>query len=428
MKVLITNSRLAEQTGSERLVRDLALLLQAGGITPAVYVSEPGPLAKILQDGGIPVVDHPLAGSFQPDLIHGYGNLETIVALLAHPGVPAVFSSAGTGLWQQQAPLHPRICRYLASNPAGRARLTQARGIAPERIAVLPEAMDFSALGPPRQVPVKPRTALFADPGLGREEHLARKACQELDIQFDSLSNLSGKSSLRPGDLFPLVDLVFAQDGLLLEALASGCGAIPVSQGYIGELVTVRNFPAASAPVGGERPTGPSESIQLAELVAEIDNWDWSAIAPLAHKVRERHGPEAVHQRLRKIYHGAIAENEARLDRNADESAWTANWLLEFARQQGRLDSGHLELRQRAASLREERNAWDAQSRDLQSQLAVEKEKVRFARRLLQDGTVLNAGLRRRMEEGWLEIEARPAALRAGSGTAESEPPTHLIS
>lgn len=407
MKVLITHFRLAEQTASERLVCDLALLLHAGGATVAVFATQVGPLADMLQKSGIPVAGHPWIGSFQPDLIHGHGNLETLTAMLGHPGVPAVFYSPGSAGWREHAPLHPRIRRYLTGSAAGKAWLLRERGIAPDRIAILPEWVDFSALGrPPRRVPPKPHTALFADPSEGREERLARQACEELGIHFETLSSLAGKSSLRPGELFPRYDLVFARGKPLLEALAAGCAAIPVSPGRIGELVTIRNFPARVTRGDGDEPEIKPDSMRLAELVTEIETWNWSDLAPVAEKVREFHGSAAVLSQLTENYRLALAHTEAPSGPESTERTWTANWLLELARQQADLDSGSLELRQRISALRFEQTQRDGQAQDLRAQLEVEKEKVRFARRLLQDGSVLQAGLKRRIEEGWREIEA----------------------
>lgn len=421
VKVLITHFRLAEQTASERLVCDLALLLQAGGATVAVFTTQAGPLADLLQKSGIPVAGHPWIGSFQPDLIHGHGNLETLTAMLGHPDVPAVFFSPGSAGWREHAPLHPRIHRYLTGSAAGKAWLVRERGVAPDRIAILPEWVDFSALGPPRRVPPKPRTALFADPAEGREERLARQACEELGIHFETISSLAGKSSLRPGELYPRYDLVFARGKSLLEALAAGCAAIPVSPGRIGELVTVRNFPAMATRGDGEGPEIKPDSIRLAELVTEIETWNWSELAPVAEKVREYHGSAAVLSQLTEIHRRALAHTKAQSGPDSTERTWTAGWLLELAQQQAYLDSGSLELRQRISALRLEQTQRDGQAQDLRAQLEIEKEKVRFARRLLQDGTVLQAGLKRRIEEGWREIETGRGRLRSLAGEPQPE-------
>lgn len=418
LNILITSFRLAERTASELFVRNLARLLCDGGGTVAVFTPCIGPLGDELRKEGIEVSDHPSAVSFQPDLIHGQGNLEAMAAILAHPGIPAVFLSHGGESWREQPPSHPRIRRYIGLTAATRNWLQRERGIAPDKVAALPQLIEPPSPSEIRKTPVKPATAIFCDllPASGREELLLRRACEELHIRFEKASSLPSKSSVTSPAVLSRYDLVFASGKVALDALAAGCGVLPVGEGSFGDLVTMNNFEKLSArDFSGRRAIQP-ESILLAELVAEIESWDWCRLSGLASRVRKLHGEEALRERLREIYSAVLAEGASETADCRTELPEIADWILELAGQRHQLDLGYLELNQRASILRTEQERFDSQTRELSGQLEVEKEKVRFARRQLQEGNVLHQRLRTRIEEGWREIESRNGTEQSQSG------------
>ena len=90
LRVLVTNRILSNRTGTELYVRDLALALRRRGHHPIVYSPLIGPVADEIRAATIPVVDDLARVGSAPDVIHGHHGLETLVALLAFPGVPAV--------------------------------------------------------------------------------------------------------------------------------------------------------------------------------------------------------------------------------------------------------------------------------------------------------------------------------------------------
>src|ERR1700750_1948724 len=114
LRVLLTNRVLAHRTGTELYVRDVALGLLRRGHRPVVYSPRLGSLAAELRGHTIPVVDDLTTVSEPPDIIHGHHGLETLTALLAFPGVPAVSVCHSWVGWPDEPVAFPRIFRYIA--------------------------------------------------------------------------------------------------------------------------------------------------------------------------------------------------------------------------------------------------------------------------------------------------------------------------
>ena len=114
MRVLITNRTLATRTGTELYVRDLAIALAERGHTPIVYTPQPGEIAQEIRARTIAVTDDLLTIAGPPDIIHGHHGLETLAALLAFPGVPAIAVCHSWIGWSDAPVPFPRVLRYLA--------------------------------------------------------------------------------------------------------------------------------------------------------------------------------------------------------------------------------------------------------------------------------------------------------------------------
>jgi len=408
VKLLITHFRLAEKTSSELFVRDLARLLADGGNEVAVFSTRTGPVADALREEGIEVVDHPRKCPFRPELIHGQGNLETMATVLSFPGVPAAFASFGSLNWRERPPVHPRIFRYLGVSRPAAQRLREDLRNSEARVETIPNYVDIGGFGDVGRVSDRPETALFYDwfRSGSKDWKLVEEACRELDIRLDRLSDQVGKAPTRPEVLLPNYDLVFTSGRFVVEALAAGCGVIPVSGGSFGELVTTENFYGMVASDFTERRPPAPDSILAADLVTEIETWDWRLLTPLAAKVREVFGRDAVRSRFAEIYDAILEESRGKKSNARHELPAIANWLLEMGEQHDQLEGGYREVQHRAFSLQSDRTRAASETEDLLSRLETEKEKVRLARQILQDGNVLHQRLKRRIEEGWREIEA----------------------
>ncbi len=424
MKILITNFRLAERTASEIYARDIAKALVAGGNTVAVFASKKGAIASELEECGIPVLEHPSDVPFQPDIIHGQFNLETITALLSFPDVPAVFMSHGSQQWRGQPPRHPRILRYIAHSARVGDWLLNQLGLSKRSFLLVPNFIEMDRFQEIRRLPEEPRRALIYDRGTAPGRHLdaIHQACRYAGIELDVISELVGKTSTRPEVLLPQYDLVFAAGRPAIEALASGCGVITLNGGQIGNLVTTDNYEAirdCNFSLDDQR-KGQSQTVE--EILLEIQKWDWRRLAPVPRRVREELDTKIARTRLERLYRKTIRDFADNPVDPRDEFPALAEWLIKMADQHHAVDSGFLAIQNRVSSLRNDGRRTEERKDKLAQQLEAEKEKVRAARRLLNDGNLVHRGLRKRIEGEWKEIAKKgdddhflPAAKSASS-------------
>jgi hypothetical protein len=110
MRILFTNHRLADYTGTELFIRELASTLQTRGHQVGVFSTVLGKVAEELRGAGVETVCDFKHLSFDPQIIHGQHHLETIAALSAHPGIPAIYFCHSSSAWQEIPPMHPALC------------------------------------------------------------------------------------------------------------------------------------------------------------------------------------------------------------------------------------------------------------------------------------------------------------------------------
>src|SRR5262245_66422674 len=102
--------------------------LLARGHLPIVYSPHLGELAEEIRAATVPIVDDVRRIGETPDIIHGHHGLETLTALLAFPGVPAVSVCHSWVGWADEPVVFPRIHRYLAVDDTCRHRLVAEHG------------------------------------------------------------------------------------------------------------------------------------------------------------------------------------------------------------------------------------------------------------------------------------------------------------
>jgi hypothetical protein len=160
LRLLITNRTLATRTGTELYVRDLAFGLAKRGHTPIVHSPQLGDVAREIRDRTIAVTDDLLTIAEPPDVIHGHHGLETLAALLAFPGVPAVALCHSWIGWSDAPVPFPRILRYVAVDDTCRDRLRFEHRIADESIRVVLNSVDLGRFRPRPPLPSRPKRAL----------------------------------------------------------------------------------------------------------------------------------------------------------------------------------------------------------------------------------------------------------------------------
>lgn len=239
MDVLITNSKLHQPGGTEVVAMQLARGLRHRNHRVALYSNRLGHVAEMLRAEDIPVVHNPSATAFQPDLIHGQHNMETMAALMAFPNTPAIFYSHGAFPWEERPLLFPRILRYLVTNRNAVALLSARHGIPDNQIVVRPNAVDLSIFPPRSSWPEKLRRAAVyssAPPGPEIKEELT-STCHQQGIVLDLLGPWTGNAVEHPERVLPEYDLVFCSGRSALESLVCGCAVIVLLGNKLGPMI-----------------------------------------------------------------------------------------------------------------------------------------------------------------------------------------------
>ncbi len=244
MWILLTNVGIANRTGTEVVVMDLARGLAARGHEPMIWAPILAPaVAAPAVATGIPVVsrfdDLPAA----PDVIHGHHHLETIAALDRFPGVPAVFVCHSGYWWHDEPPRHPAIRWYVGVDEFTRQRLAEADWLPPARLHVIGNAVDLRRFPRRPPLPPRPRRALVFSHYAGPDTHLEpiRDACARAGLDVRVAGSGAGAPTAEPERLLQDYDLVFAKARCALEAIATGCAVVLCDTTGLGPMVTRRN-------------------------------------------------------------------------------------------------------------------------------------------------------------------------------------------
>ena len=312
LRVLLTNRVIAQRTGTEVYVRDVAADLLRRGHKPVVYSPRLGPLAQEIRSLTIPIVDDLAKLADPPDIIHGHHAIETLTALLAFPGVPAVsVCHSWVGWWDE--PLHfPRVRRHLAVDDTCRERLIAEHGIAPERVDVVLNAVDLHRFARRPPLPSRPARALIFSNSSGEQgAHVKaiREACTRAGIAVDVAGFKSGKTLERPEEALGSYDIVFAKARAALEAAAVGTAVVLCDVAGAGPMVTTSNVAALRRLNFGMRALRETATVEgIAREIARYDDVDAAAVS---RQVRAEAGLEAQVDALLAVYADVLAESRA---------------------------------------------------------------------------------------------------------------------
>jgi hypothetical protein len=199
-------------------------------------------VAEEIRAATVPVVSS-LDGLPPPDVIHGQHHLDTMVALLHFPGVPAIYVCHGWLPWEELPPRFPRILRYVAVDHTCRDRLVFERGIAEDRVRLLFNWVDLERFRPRCPLPKRPKRALVFSNYATEESPLraVRKACARAGIVVDVLGSGVDEACAKPEAVLGNYDIVFSKGRAALEALAVGSAVILCDAMGAGPMVTMGN-------------------------------------------------------------------------------------------------------------------------------------------------------------------------------------------
>lgn len=320
MRILITNNTLNARMGTEMYVRDLALRLRALGHEPAAWSTGLGEVADELRSNGVPVTDDLARLPFQPEIIHGQHHLDTMTALLALPGVPAVYFCHGAVPWEEIPPVFPRIYRYVAVDQACWERVVNECQIDAAKTVTLLNFVDLERfqLRPP--LPEKPRRALVFSNYARKNEALEiiRAACASQGIALDVVGAGAGNTTAAPEKILSQYDLVFAKGRSALEALAVGCAVIVWGTNGCGPLVTTGEFERLRAFNFGYRTTTqPLTRKFVSEQLARYDAADATAVS---RKLRAQADMRDTVDQIVRLYETVLAEHKQKTQDLAAEA------------------------------------------------------------------------------------------------------------
>jgi hypothetical protein len=330
LTVLLTNIRLADRSGTEVVVEQLADGLRRRGHRPIVFAQALGPLAQQLRDRGYLVSDSPHFG-IRPDVIHGHHTGATMAALAAHPGVPALFLCHAAASAFDTLPAHPRIRRIMAVDELCRARLV-AEGTPVQDISLLGNAIDLSRILPHPALPPRPMRAIAMTK---HAAHLPaiRAACAQAGITLEEYGAGPGRIAEAPEQLFSKVDLVFATARIALEASAAGCGVIVCDGRGLAGFLTLKNAEAWRPWNLGAGVLHQPTTAQ--NLTAAIADWSAEEASAASQYIRAHCSIETQLDELETIYHD-LASSAGPGDPEAEAAAignFIAQWTPHFDHQ-----------------------------------------------------------------------------------------------
>ncbi|MDD5579394.1 MAG: glycosyltransferase [Methylobacter sp.] len=312
LRVLITNNTLAERTGSELYVYDIALALLKRGYNPIAYSSLLGDVAEELRKVTVPVIDNLSALIVAPDLIHGQHHLDAMTAMLRFPQTPALYFCHGWLPWEELPPLFPSIVRYIAVDDLCRERLLTTAGIAPKKVKILYNFVDLARFKPRSPLPEKPQTALIFSNYAAESNFVGmiRAACLRFGIErIDVAGMSSGHAVSKPEDLLPKYDVVFAKARCALEAMAVGCAVIVADFPGLGGMVTTENMRELRRLNFGVR-TMQSASISEENIYAQLTCYEAIDAKKVSEWIRNDADLEKAVDKLEEYYQETLSETD----------------------------------------------------------------------------------------------------------------------
>jgi glycosyltransferase involved in cell wall biosynthesis len=330
LNILLTNRVLAGRSGTEVVVRDLSFGLKQRGHTPLVYSPVLGSMAAEIRAHGVAVYDNLRDIAPTPDVIHGHHHPQTLAGLLRFPKTPAVFVCHDAVSWHDAPLIFPRVLRYVAVDHRCKRRFEGTPRVRPESVRVILNAVDLSRFTPRPSLPPRPlRAAIFSNYASRRTQLPAiAKACDSLGISLEVIGRASGTETLRPEQVLPRYDLVFAKARCALEAMAVGCAVVVCDFGGLGCMVSRETFAGLrQLNFGGGTLTRPLD----AELIAaEIRKYDAAEAGVISERVRREADLSGAADEWIELYGEVLGEYANASDQHAEEMTALADYVAEW--------------------------------------------------------------------------------------------------
>jgi glycosyltransferase involved in cell wall biosynthesis len=320
LRVLITNLFVANFSGSETVVELLADALRRAGHAPMIFAPTLGSQAERMQARGHIVVDRLARLPQRPDVMHLQHITPALMALVAFPDVPAVFTCHSATIEVEAPRLHPQIRQYVAVDDLCRA-LCRKRDIPEDRLSVILNAVDLRRFNARPPLPPKPKAALMLTKTF-EQQNLVRSTCAKAGLALDELGPATGEMSDQLETILPRYDIVFATARMALEAAAVGCAVVVADgRGFAGMLRSENLKAWRRLNFGAGLLTA---QVTAAALDAAIAAYDASDAAEVCRRLRIEASADDYAAAYLQLYTQAIGEAVAQ-DRS--HAAATAAWL-----------------------------------------------------------------------------------------------------
>ena len=213
-------------------VRESALSLHDRGHRVTVYAPIMGEMVDDLRAKGIRCVTQLDALTSQPDVFIGNTHDETVAVLDHFPRLRAISICHDRTAPHGIPPRSSQVSMYVAVDTYCLERLVVEYDIPKSRTIVIPNGVDLLRFRPRPPLPSHPRSAaLFSNHATDSQEtRTIHSVCAERQIEFTVIGSGMKNHAIRPEDLLPQFDLVFAKGRCAIEAMAVGCAVIVMSE------------------------------------------------------------------------------------------------------------------------------------------------------------------------------------------------------
>lgn len=309
LRVLLTGIAVADRTGAELYVVEVARALAGRGHDVSVLTPVDGPLAETLRRDGIPVRTRLPFGGPAPEVIHAQGEPPARSALARYPGVPALYVCHQHHDWRNV--IRPRECirRYAGVSQVCADSLLEA-GAPPERVMLLPNFVDTARFTPRSPLPPAPRRAVaFSNRTDGWCTDGLVDACRAAGIELDVLGAAAGTATPVPHEVLQEYDLVFGKGRAAIEALAVGCAVVLCDFAGSGPMVTSKDWDRLRIANFGFAELTRSHDADV--LLAEIRRYDAADAAAVSARIRAEAGLDRYVEGLERLYATLLVEGAA---------------------------------------------------------------------------------------------------------------------
>jgi len=251
--------------------------------------------------------------------------------LLYYRRTPAVFVSHGWIPWFETPPRHPRIMEYFAVDIPTRDAAVKRLNIPEDSIRLLPNFVDLNRFKCRSPLPARPRRALVLSNYAREDTHLQiiRKACAKEGMKVDVFG--SGVDHVvKPEEMLPHYDVVFAKGRSALEAVAVGNAVIICDKFGVGPMVTLKNAQTLQRLEGDYHSL--YEPLSAGAITRELAKYQPNEAAAVCQLARASVGLDSTVSTLIDSYQRALTRFGSALISEDEEAAAEAAYLASIVR------------------------------------------------------------------------------------------------